>query len=71
MEIKLKYNPVSPINEIKRISKPGRRVYSKCEDIPKVLNGLGIMILSTSLGIMTDKEARKRNIGGELLCHVF
>jgi len=71
IEIKLKYNPVSPINEIKRISKPGRRVYSKCEDIPKVLNGLGIMILSTSLGIMTDKEARKHNVGGELLCHVF
>ena len=71
IEIRLKYNPVSPINEIKRISKPGRRVYSKCEDIPKVLNGLGIMILSTSLGIMTDKEAKKRNVGGELLCHVF
>jgi len=71
IEIRLKYNPLSPINEIKRISKPGRRVYSKCEDIPKVLNGLGIMILSTSLGIMTDKEARKRNVGGELLCHVF
>ncbi|MDI6776444.1 MAG: 30S ribosomal protein S8 [Syntrophales bacterium] len=59
------------ITEIRRISKPGRRVYVKSEKIPKVLNGYGIAVISTSRGIMTDKEARELNIGGEVLCHVW
>ena len=70
--IDLKYfegNPV--IKEIKRISKPGRRVYSKADSIPKVLNGLGVAILSTSKGVMSDSDARKNNIGGEIICRIF
>lgn len=59
------------ITDIQRVSKPGRRVYVKSEKIPKVLNGYGISILSTSKGIMTDKEARECNLGGELLCNVW
>ena len=59
------------ITGLKRISKPGLRVYAKNEDIPKVLNGLGIAIISTSKGIMTDKEARKQNIGGEVLAYIW
>ena len=59
------------ITDIQRVSKPGRRVYVKSEKIPKVLNGYGISILSTSKGIMTDKEAREFNLGGELLCNVW
>jgi small subunit ribosomal protein S8 len=59
------------IASIKRISKPGCRVYVGHEDIPRVLNGLGIAILSTSKGIMTDRQARKENVGGELLCSVY
>ncbi len=61
----------SAITDIKRISKPGLRKYSGSSDLPRVLNGLGIAILSTSKGIITDKEARKDNIGGEILCHVY
>ena len=59
------------ITEIRRISKPGRRVYVKTEKIPQVLNGYGIAVISTSSGIMTDKEARQLNMGGEVLCHVW
>ncbi len=58
------------IHEIKRISKPGRRVYSGVERLPKVLNGLGINIVSTSKGVMSDRRAREENVGGELLCEV-
>jgi len=59
------------ITDIQRVSKPGRRVYVKSEKIPKVLNGYGISILSTSKGVMTDKDARELNLGGELLCNVW
>ena len=59
------------IKEIKRVSTPGRRNYSKTVDIPKVKNGLGIAILSTSVGVLADYEARKKNVGGEVLCYVF
>ena len=72
LKVNLKYyegNPV--IKEIKRISKPGRRVYSRATSIPKVMNGLGLAILSTPKGVMSDIEARKNNIGGEIICRVF
>jgi len=59
------------ITDIQRVSKPGRRVYVKSENIPQVLNGYGISILSTSMGVMTDKEARELKLGGELLCNVW
>lgn len=69
----LKYakNKERVISGLKRISKPGLRVYAKCDEIPSVLNGLGIAIISTSKGIMTDKEARKENLGGEVLAYVW
>ena len=69
----LKYGPKKErvITGLKRISKPGLRVYAKKEEIPKVLNGLGIAIISTSKGIMTDKEARKENLGGEVLAYIW
>ena len=59
------------ITGLKRISKPGLRVYAKSTEIPKVLNGLGIAIISTSHGVMTDKDARKQNLGGEVLCYIW
>ena len=59
------------ISGIKRVSKPGLRVYTKATDVPRVLGGMGIAILSTNLGLMTDREARKRRVGGEILCHVW
>ncbi len=72
LEIELKYYDGSPvISEIRRISKPGRRVYSSVNDIPLVRNGLGISILSTSKGVMSDAVAREENVGGEVLCRVF
>ena len=74
IKIALKYNPMtkkSTIVGLKRISKPGLRNYVGSTSLPRVLNGLGIAILSTSKGIITDKEARKLNIGGEVLCHVY
>ena len=73
IEIALKYGPNKSqvITGLRRVSKPGLRIYSNCEDMPKVQNGLGIVILSTSKGIMTDKDARKANVGGEILCQVF
>ena len=70
-QVNLKYNDGEPvIKEIKRISKPGRRIYAKAESIPKIQNGLGISIVSTSKGVMTDVEARKNKVGGELICRV-
>ena len=72
IKINLKYYEGTPvIKEIKRISKPGRRVYSRASSIPRVMNGLGLAILSTPKGVMTDTEARKNNIGGEIICKVF
>ena len=59
------------IQGLKRISKPGLRIYASCEDLPKVLNGLGIAIISTNKGLMTDKQARQNNIGGEVLAYVW
>jgi small subunit ribosomal protein S8 len=71
-KIELKYNDGAPvIREINRISKPGRRVYSKIADLPRVYNGLGISILSTPRGVMSDSEARAANVGGEVLCRVY
>ena len=68
----LKYYEGQPvIKEIKRISKPGRRVYSRAVSIPKIKNGLGVAILSTSKGVMSDAEAVKNNLGGEIICRVF
>ena len=70
--IDLKYNSGSPvINNIERISKPGRRFYSRAQSIPKIKSGLGIAIVSTSKGVMTDTEARKAKLGGEVICKVF
>jgi small subunit ribosomal protein S8 len=70
--IELKYMDGEPvIKEIARVSKPGRRIYSKIADLPKVYNGLGIAILSTPRGVMSDGEARAANVGGEVLCRVF
>ena len=72
LRIELKYFDGKPvICEIKRISKPGRRVYSSVKDLPLVRNGLGINILSTSKGVMSDVDARKQSIGGEIICSVF
>jgi small subunit ribosomal protein S8 len=70
-EIELKYYEGAPvISEIKRVSKPGRREYSKAKDLPLVQNGLGIAIVSTPRGVMSDASARAQNVGGEILCHV-
>ncbi len=72
LRIELKYHDGAPvIREIRRISKPGRRVYSKIRDLPRVYNGLGISILSTPRGVLSDSEARAANVGGEVLCMVF
>ena len=72
LRIDLKYFEGEPvIKEISRVSKPGRRVYSKIKDLPKVYQGLGISILSTPRGVMSDHEARSSNVGGEVLCKVF
>ncbi|NYZ14001.1 30S ribosomal protein S8 [Azospirillum sp. RWY-5-1] len=72
LKIELKYHEGEPvIKQITRVSKPGRRVYSKIGDLPKVFNGLGIAILSTPRGVMSDNEARVANVGGEVLCRVF
>tara|TARA_X000001036_G_scaffold425905_1_gene452683 strand:+ start:1458 stop:1856 length:399 start_codon:yes stop_codon:yes gene_type:complete len=72
LKINLKYYEGYPvIKEIKRISKPGRRVYSRATSIPRVMNGLGLAILSTPKGVMSDTEARKNNVGGEIICRVF
>ena len=72
LKVNLKYYEGDPvIKEIKRISKPGRRVYSRATSIPKVMNGLGLAILSTSKGVMSDADAIKNNLGGEIICRVF
>ncbi len=72
IKIELKYYDGEPvIREINRVSRPGCRVYSKIKDLPKVYNGLGIAILSTPRGVMSDAEAREANVGGEVLCQVF
>ena len=73
IKITLKYgrNNEKVITGIKRISKPGLRIYAKSEDVPKVLNGLGIAIISTSNGVITDKQARQQNVGGEILAYVW
>jgi small subunit ribosomal protein S8 len=74
IKIALKYDPVNKVNAIKklqRISTPGLRKYVGYKDMPRVLNGLGIAILSTSKGVMTDKEARDQKIGGEVLCYIY
>ena len=73
IRISLKYlaGKQKVIRGLRRVSKPGLRIYSNCEDMPKVMNGLGIAIVSTSKGIMTDKEARKANVGGEVLAFVW
>ena len=74
IKIALKYNPEtkeSAITKLKRVSSPGLRQYKAADELPKVLNGLGIAILSTSKGVITDKEARAMNVGGEVLCYVY
>ena len=65
------YNGLPVIKEIKRVSKPGRRIYAKANSIAKIQNGLGLAIVSTSIGIMSDSDARTKNIGGEIICRVF
>tara|TARA_B100001013_G_C24564697_1_gene424004 strand:+ start:259 stop:657 length:399 start_codon:yes stop_codon:yes gene_type:complete len=70
--INLKYNNGNPvIKEISRVSKPGRRIYTRADSIPKIQNGLGIAIVSTPLGVMSDNDARLKNVGGEIICKVF
>ena len=73
LRIELKYGPrgENVINKIDRVSRPGCRVYGKVDDLPRVLDGLGMMIVSTSQGVLGDRECRKRKIGGELLCTVY
>ena len=73
IEIALKYGPNKSqvLLGLRRVSKPGLRIYSNCEDLPQVMKGLGIAILSTSKGVMTDKDARKANVGGEVLAYIW
>jgi len=74
IKIALKYNPetkISAIKKLERISKPGLRKYCDSTNIPRVLNGLGVAIISTSKGVITDKEARELGVGGEVLCHIY
>jgi len=74
IKIALKYNPETrqpAIKSIQRVSRPGLRKYVGHEDLPRVLNGLGVAVISTSQGVMTDKEARAKNIGGEVICYVY
>jgi len=73
IEIALKYGPnkTSAITGLRRVSKPGLRIYTNCENMPKVMRGLGIAIISTSKGVMTDKDARKLNVGGEVLAFIW
>ncbi len=74
IKIALKYHPVTKlpaINDIQRVSRPGLRRYANSKELPRVLNGLGIAVISTSKGLITDKEARKLNVGGEIICYVI
>jgi small subunit ribosomal protein S8 len=73
IKIALKYHPVTKISAIKKLeraSRPGLRLYASSDELPRVLNGLGIAVISTSNGVMTDKEARSKNIGGEVICYI-
>ncbi len=73
IRVTLKYGPKKQriIQGVKRVSKPGLRIYAGCEELPRVMNGLGVAIISTSKGIMTDKNARKQNVGGEVLAFIW
>ena len=74
IKIALKYHPqskISAITNLTRVSKPGLRKYAHTDKMPRVINGLGVAIVSTSKGVMTDKDARRENVGGEILCHVY
>jgi small subunit ribosomal protein S8 len=73
LTVTMKYSPerARTISGLRRVSKPGLRVYSPAKDVPRVLGGLGVAVVSTSQGLMTDREARKRNVGGEVLCFVW
>ena len=74
IKIALKYNPVTKLSamiHLERVSKPGLRKYVKADELPRVLNGLGVAILSTSRGVVTDKEAREMKVGGEVLCYIY
>ncbi len=74
IKIALKYDPVTRkpiIRSLERVSKPGLRKFSKSDELPRVINGLGVAIISTSKGVMTDKQAREANVGGEVLCYVY
>ena len=73
LRVYLKYGPNNEavIRDLKRISKPGLRIYARADKMPRVLGGMGVAVLSTSHGLMTDREARKRRLGGEVLCHVW
>jgi small subunit ribosomal protein S8 len=73
LTVHMKYSPdrARVISGLRRVSKPGLRVYSQASKVPRVLGGLGVAVLSTSQGLMTDREARKRNVGGEVLCYVW
>jgi len=72
LEINLKYNSGNPvIRAIERVSKPGRRIFSSAESLPRINNGLGIAIISTPIGVMSDIDARKKKVGGEIICKVF
>ena len=73
IEIELKYDNDKnlAIHRLARISRPGRRVYARCDEIPRIKNGLGVCVVSTSQGVMTDREARRRRVGGELVCEIW
>ena len=72
IKIALKYNSKNPaIKKLIRVSKPGLRKYAPARDLPRIINGLGIAVISTSKGLMTDKQARRDNVGGEVLCYVY
>jgi small subunit ribosomal protein S8 len=73
LTIQMKYSPqrARVISGLRRVSKPGLRVYSKADQVPRVLGGIGVAVLSTSQGLLTDREARKRRVGGEILCYVW
>lgn len=73
LKIYLKYGPHGEqlINKVERVSKPGRRIYKSADDLPYVANGLGILVVSTSRGVLSDRQCRRRNVGGEVICSVF
>ncbi len=71
LTVTMKYSPERALSGLRRVSKPGLRVYKPAQEVPRVLGGLGVAVVSTSQGLMTDREARKRNVGGEVLCFVW